>query len=54
MNLGDAVPDLDDRTDFHNRHAGVEIFDLLTNDFVDFVCSDWFHRILCLTREFLT
>src|SRR6266581_55433 len=37
MNLRDAVADLDHGTDFHDGDAGFKVFDLLANDFVNFV-----------------
>ncbi len=43
VNLGDAVTDFDHGAHFHHRDAGFKILDLLANDFVDFVCFDWFH-----------
>ena len=30
--------------DFHDRDAGFKVLDLLADDFVDFVCFDWFHN----------
>ena len=43
MNLGDAITDLDHGADFHDGNARFKVRDLLANDFVNFVCFDWFH-----------
>ena len=45
MNFGDAITDFDYRADLAYGHAGFKVLDLLTNDFVDFVCFDWFHNL---------
>ena len=44
VNLGDAITDFDHGADFHDSDAGFKVLDLLADDFVDFVCFDWFHN----------
>ena len=46
VNLGNAVADFNYRADFRDGDAGLKILDLLPNDFVDFVCFDWFHKFI--------
>src|ERR1043166_6152719 len=46
VNLSNAVAYLNDGADFGDGHAGVEVFDLLANDVVDFAGSNWFHVVL--------
>src|SRR5262245_40146668 len=41
VNSGDPVADLDHRADFGHGHAGVEMLDLLSNDFTYLVRSDF-------------
>src|SRR6185295_2986295 len=43
VQLGNAVADLDDRSDFRNRDSGFEVLNLFANDVVDFAGSNWFH-----------
>ena len=45
VNLCDAVADFNDRADFRHGHAGIEILDLLANNFVNLVSFDRFHII---------
>jgi len=44
MNLSDAVANFDHGADFIDGDPGFKVFDLLPNDFVDFVCFDWLHN----------
>ena len=44
VNFGDAVADLDHRADFGDGDAGFKVLDLLPDDFVNFVCFNWFHE----------
>ena len=44
VHLSDAVADFDHSADFGNGHTCLEVLDLLPNNFVDFVCFDWFHN----------
>jgi hypothetical protein len=44
MDFRDTVTNLDDRADFHHRNARLEILNLLSNNFVNFIRSNWFHR----------
>ena len=53
MDFGNAVTNLDDCANLHYCHAGVKIFNLLADNFVNFVGSNWLHRSPLLTREFL-
>ena len=50
VNFGDAVADLDHGADFRDRDAGLKVLDLLPDDFVDFVCFDWFHDSFPIVR----
>ena len=43
MHFGNAVAHFDYRSDFGDGHARFEVLNLRANDFVDFVCFDWFH-----------
>ena len=52
MNLGNPVADLDHRADFGHGHAGVEILDLLPNDFTYFVRSDFVFAITSISSSF--
>ena len=45
MNFSNSVADFDNRAHLHHRDAGFEIQNLLANDFVYFVCLDWFHKV---------
>jgi hypothetical protein len=42
VNFGDAVADLDHGTDLGDGNARFKVLDLLPDDFVNFVCFDWF------------
>ncbi len=46
VNLGDAVADLDDRSDLVDRHARIEILYLGSNYLVDLVSFDCFHKFM--------
>jgi len=46
VNLGDAVADLDNGSDFGDGAVVIEVFDLLTNNLVDFASSYRFHDFL--------
>jgi len=39
MKLGNAVANLDYRSNFRNRYASLEVFDLFANDVVNFARS---------------
>jgi DNA-binding response OmpR family regulator len=51
VDLGDTVTDLDHGSDFIDRHACLEILDLSTDNFVNFVGFNCFHFILIVSGE---
>src|SRR5215813_561136 len=50
MNFGDAVADFGHRADLGHGHPGVEILDLLSNDFAYLVCPDFLCHV-CSERK---
>ena len=53
VNFSDAVADLDHGADFGDGHADFKALDLLPDDFVDFICFDWFHNVVLCTWCFV-
>ncbi len=46
MNLGDAITNLDNCSHFLHSYAGLKVFNLLANNFVNFAGSNCFHDLL--------
>ena len=52
MNFGNAITTLINRADLHDGYTRLKILNLLANNFVNFVRSNWFLISSGISREF--